>query len=396
MELTALLIAQKRDMAEQFTRAAAQAQAFQILADMKAYPGLQALEMKLRQWRPQVILLDVVSDLERASEIIQFVTGLGQDVLVVGLHMDNNSDALLKVLRAGATEFLSAPFDPPSQREAATRLSRLCHPAYEAPADGENGSVVVFSSAKPGSGASTLATQAAFALRRSTGKKVLLADFDLMGGTIGFYLKVDHCYSLVEALQHADHLDPAHWNSLVVNAGGVDILAAPLSPFTDPVENARLHVVLNYSRMIYDWIIIDLPLVFQRTSLITLSESDQAFLVSTSELPSLHLARKAVNMLEQLGLPKERFRMIVNRVSKRDGIGVADMEKLFNCPVHSSIPNDYFSLHRVITLGQPLSGDGDLGKAIDGLALKLAGQQDAVKKKAAAQLSTQKPVLSAL
>ena len=50
MELTALLIAQKRDMAEQFTRAASQVQAFQILGDMKTYPGLQALEMKLRQW----------------------------------------------------------------------------------------------------------------------------------------------------------------------------------------------------------------------------------------------------------------------------------------------------------------------------------------------------------
>ena len=395
MELTAILIAQKRDMAEQFTRAASQVQAFQILADMKSYPGLQALEMKLRQWRPQVVLLDVASDLERASEIIQFITGLGQDVLVVGLHTDNNSDSLLKVLRAGATEFLSAPFDPSAQRDAVTRLSRLCQPVQEQPS-GENGSVIVFTSAKPGSGASTLATQAAFALRRSTGKKVLLADFDLMGGTIGFYLKVDHSYSLVEALQHADHLDPALWNSLVVNAGGVDILASPLTPYIDPVENARLHVVLNYSRMIYDWIVVDLPLVFQRTSLITLSESDQAFLVSTSELPSLHLARKAVNMLEQLGLPKDRFRMVVNRVSKRDGIGISDMEKLFNCPVYASIPNDYFSLHRVITLGQPLSGDGELGKAIDGLAQKLAGQNDAAKKKAAANLSAQKPALSVL
>jgi pilus assembly protein CpaE len=396
MELTALLIAQKRDMAEQFVRSASQVQAFQILADMKTYPGLQALEMKLRQWRPQVVLLDVVSDLDRASEIIQFITGLGQEVLIVGLHTDNNSEVLLKVLRAGATEFLHAPFEPNSQREAVARLSRLCQPAQDINSSGENGSVVVFTSAKPGSGASTLATQTAFALRRSTGKKVLLADFDLMGGTIGFYLKVDHSYSLVEALQHADHLDPALWNSIVVNAGGVDILASPLAPYTDPVENARLHVVLNYSRMIYDWIVVDLPLVFQRTSLITLSESDQAFLVSTSELPSLHLARKAVNMLEQLGLPKDRFRMVVNRVGKRDGIGIADMEKLFNCPVYASVPNDYFSLHRVITLGQPLSGDGELGKAIDVLAQKLAGQHEAAKKKASATLSAQKPALSIL
>lgn len=396
-ELTALLIAQKRDMAEQFLRAASQAQAFQILADMKSYPAPQALEVKLRQWRPQVVLIDVVSDLDRAAELVQFISSLGPEVLVVGLHTHNHSEALLRILRAGAAEFLHAPFEPATQREASARLSRLCQPAYDTPVkSGENGSLVVFSSAKAGSGASTLAAQTAFALHRTTGKRVLLADFDLLGGTIGFYLKLDHSYSLVEALQHADHLDPALWSSLVVNAGGVDVLGAPLAPHSDPVENARLHVVLNYSRMVYDWIVVDLPLVFHRTSLITLSESDHAFLVSTSELPSLHLARKAVNLLEQMGLPRERFRMVVNRTSKRDGIGVADMEKLFNCPVHSSVPNDYFSLHRVITLGQPLGGDGDLGKAIDSLANKLAGHQAASKKKAISAVGSQKPAYSGL
>ena len=42
--------------------------------------------------------------------------------------------------------------------------------------------------------------------------------------------------------------------------------------------------------------------------------------------------------------------------------------KLFNCPVHASLPNDYFSLHRVVTLGQPLGPEGELGKAIERLA----------------------------
>ena len=42
-----------------------------------------------------------------------------------------------------------------------------------------------------------------------------------------------------------------------------------------------------------------------------------------------------------------------------------NMEKLFGCPVHASLPNDYFSLHRVVTLGQPLGAEGELGKAIE-------------------------------
>jgi hypothetical protein len=41
--------------------------------------------------------------------------------------------------------------------------------------------------------------------------------------------------------------------------------------------------------------------------------------------------------------------------------------------VHASLPNDYFSLHRVVTLGQPLGNDGDLGRAIESVAAKLSG-----------------------
>ncbi len=143
--------------------------------------------------------------------------------------------------------------------------------------------------------------------------------------------------------------------------------------YTGPVDAARLHAVLEHARMNYDWIVIDLPVVFQRLSLMTISESDHAFLVSTSELPSLHLARKAVNLLDQLGFPKERFQIMMNRINRRDEIGGSDIERLFNCSVNSRIPNDYFSLHRAVTLGQPVDGHCELGKAMEGLASRLSG-----------------------
>jgi pilus assembly protein CpaE len=290
-------------------------------------------------------------------------------VHVVGLHTHNDSSAILQSLRAGASEFLYAPFELATQREAIARLRRLVQP--EAATQTEAGHVVAMSSAKPGSGASTLATQAAFSLQRMTGQRVLLADFDLTGGTIGFYLKLSHNHSLVDALQHADHMDPSLWNSLTVNYGGVDILPAPAAPYADAIDGNRLRMLIEQARNLYSWVILDLPAIFNRTSLMAISECERCFLVSTSELPSLHLTRKALTMLDQLGFPKDRFQVLVNRVDKRDDIGVADMEKLFGCPIHAKLPNDYFSLHRVVTLGQPLGSDGDLGKAIEQVAGRL-------------------------
>jgi len=390
-ELTALLISPDRDLASQLAAALAQTHTFQILADLKSYPTQQTLEIRARQLKPQMLLLDLATDLAAATELVRFSTTLTPPVHVVGLHTRNDSTAILQSLRAGAIEFLYAPFDAATQREAATRLRRLVAP--ETPVEAEAGHVIGFASSKPGSGASTIATQTAFSLQRMTGKRILLADFDLTGGTIGFYLKLSHPYSLVDALQHTEHMDLALWNSLTVNYGGVDILPAPAAPYADAIDPARLRVLIDHARRLYDWVILDLPAVFNRTSLMAASECERAFLVSTAELPSLHLTRKALTLLEQIGFPKERFQVLVNRVDRRSDIGTGDMEKLFGCPVHAQLPNDYFSLHRVVTLGQPLGNDGDLGKSIESVATRLCGAMNGASKSGAPARSM-KPAFS--
>jgi pilus assembly protein CpaE len=317
------------------------------------------------------VVLDVASNLEVACELIRSVVSGGSPIQVIGIHRHNDSEAILRALRAGASEFLYAPFDVAVQNEAVARLRRLLRP--DEPNLAEPGNVTSFASAKPGSGASTIAAQTAFALKRHTGKRVLLADFDVMGGMIGFYLKLSHSKSVLDALQSADQLTDSVWSSLVASCEGVDILPAPETPYAGIIDSGQLHALLEYARLNYEWIVVDLPVVFQRLSLMTISESDRAFLIATSELPSLHLGRKAVNLLIQLGFPKERFQILMNRVNKRDEIAVSDIEKLFNCAVHSRFPNDYFSLHRAVTLGQPVDGHSELGKAIETLAGRLSG-----------------------
>jgi pilus assembly protein CpaE len=369
--LTALSVVADHELRSQFSRANDQTRAFQILSEFDAYPSQQALEVRLRQTRPDVILLDLATNLEQACGLIRAIVSLNLQTHVVGLHVRNDSDAILRSLRMGASEFLHAPFDAPTQNEALARIRRLLDPS---PADqSKPGTIVTFSSAKPGSGASTLAAQTAFALRRATSQHVLLADFDLMGGMIGFYLKLTNTKSLLDALQFADQLNDVVWPSFIAVSDGVDILPAPDTPYVGAVDGVLLHALIEHVRASYDWVVIDLPVVFQRLSLLAISESDRAFLVSTAELPSLHLTRKAVNLLEHLGFPKERFQVMINRVNRRDEIAKSDIDRLLNCAIDARIPNDYFSLHRAVTLGQPVDGHGELGKAIDGLAGRLAG-----------------------
>ena len=392
MELSAILICQDRELASVFTRSVENSKAFQIMADLKGYPPRQTLEIRLRQVQPDVVLVDLASNLDAACELIQIVSQAAPTAKIIGIHTANDSDALLRSLRLGACDFLYAPFDAAAQLEAAERVRRMKEP--EATSERELGKVIAFASSKPGSGASTLSAQTAFTIKKLTGRRVLLLDLDLMGGTIGFYLKLNHAYSMLDAIEHANRLNPALWNSMVAHSGGIDILPSPDAPVSADVPGDRLHAVLQYARMIYDWIVVDLPAVFYRPSLQMLTEADYMYLVSTGELPSLHLARKAIGMLTQFGLTRDRYKLLVNRVNKRDGIGLADLEKIFSSPVDAMFPNDYFSLHRVVTLGQPLGSDCELGRAMEGLARKISGSSAVEKKKSTGMLEAARPALS--
>ncbi|MCA2970801.1 MAG: hypothetical protein INH43_19965 [Acidobacteriaceae bacterium] len=369
--LKALLICPNRDLAESFLQTVAKAGVFQIIAVLREYPAEQVLEMRLRQSVPRIVLIDVLSDLDVACSLLQMLASIRPPVHSVGLHMVQDGESIVRVLRAGATEFLFAPFDPLSQHEVGGRIARLSAP--DLPTERNSAAFYAFACTKPGSGASTIAAQSAFAIRRQTGKRVLLADFDLAGGTIGFYLKLQSPFSLLDVLQLPGHPEPSTLDTMVTTLDGVDILSGPEEPYLSPLDPAKLEAVLEVMRQAYDYVVLDLPTVFDRSSLLVLAHTDAGFLVTTAELPSLHLTRKALQMMQQLGFDHQRLRVIVNRLNRKDGLDGNDLGKMFDTAVHSTLPNDYFSLHRVVTRGEPLSGSGDLVRALEALTRKILG-----------------------
>ena len=372
--LTALIIAPDRELAGYFLRSAQGGACFQILAELKSYPPPTTLDIRMRQLKPNAALIDIGTDLEAACELIQFLAGARPVTHVVALARNKDGDAVVKALRAGACEFLAIPAEEAQLQQAAARLRRLCAP--EETVRPARGKVILFTSTKPGAGSSTLCTNAAHAARKLTGQKVLLLDMDLEGGSVAFFLKLPVQYSVVDALEQAGRLDAAIWSVLISQTGGVDVLPAPEEYRSGTPALDQLRSLMEYCRCTYSWIFVDAPNVFHRLGLLLMSEADQALLVSSSDLASLHLARKAVNMLNNLGFGRDRYQIVVNRIGKYDGIGAGDLGKIFNSPVFAGLPNDYSSLHRVIALGHPLGPEGALGRAVAQLASRLVAAQE--------------------
>ena len=368
LPLAALAILPNRELAQPLLREVAAGEAFQIAAEIADYPSIDDLHALLRRVKPAVILLDVSADLERAASLIEEAASRTPGVPVIGLDLNNGPDALLRCLRAGASEFLQAPFTGEAQREAARRLLRQSGQDEQGPGRAR---LVVFASAKPGSGASILAAHTAMALRKATGSRVLLADFDLFGGTARLLFKLPAGPSVTDALRALEIIPGSpDWRPRVLTIEGLDILTAPASPAPQKTDPARLRALLECARPAYDWLVVDLPSVFDRLSLLLLPDADHAFVISTPELPSLHLTRKAVAMLGLLGLSQDQFHVVVNR-SSHDGLTLEAMANILQAPVYASFPNDYLALHQALHAGRPLA-ECALARAIGSFAHEMA------------------------
>ena len=378
-ELIAVLICPNRALAQQFVATIPETRSFHVAADLDGYPNARQLDSRLRQLRPDVVLLDLSADTEKAVELISVIAAIRPTIHVVGLHEHNDAAVIIRSLRAGSTEFLCSPFDAESQSTVIARVLRLRQSDDQS--NGKRAQVFSFVGAKAGQGVTTLAYHSAIIGAEGGKRKVLVIDFDLTGGTLSFIARVSCSYSLLDAIRHSDKIDATLWSALVTNHANMDLLAAPDKPEPTTIEAHRVHDLVEYARGVYDVVILDLPAAYERVSQVALGESDKIFLVSGAELPALHLTRKLIAYLEQMQIGRERMSLIVNRIRGRQGLGTEDMEKVFAFPISSVLPEDHSALHRAQTTGKPVPWNCDLGRSLKDFGEKLFAVPAPEKKK---------------
>ena len=336
---------------------------------------------RLERLRPEVVLLDVASAKEPIGELIPMIRAKAPEATIIALHMTADAAAILSAMRAGANEYVYPPIES-SLRAALERRS----------ADGRRhsagmrfgGRTIGFFSSKGGCGATTVVCHLAVELGRR-GQKVLLADLDLDAGLIGFLTKAKPGYSILDAVSNLHRLDVSYWKALVSNGiPGVEIIAAPgaTADKTFP-QKEQLRQLFSFLRSVYDFTLIDMGRSLTREGVGALEEMDEAYLISTLEVPALHQAKQVMQVLMDAGYGKDRLKLILNRVPKRSELAPGEIEKILGLPVYAVLPSCYPELHECYSVGKLLPERSVLATAIRELATRMAGleQQPAAKKK---------------
>lgn len=376
--LRGAIICPDRELGDRLIGALLDSHLIGIVRRMEAYPSAVDLARFMRAAAPEVIFVSIEGR-QASLEIAKRIDDLAPGVQVVAVNRTCDPPTLLETMRVGIREFLSPPFEQPAVVEALERVADLVRqspPAFET-----TDSVFAFLPAKAGSGATTIAVNASLALAKMPDTQVLLADLDLNSGLVGFMLTLHNTpYSIVDAAENALELDENLWSKLVSSKDGLNVLPAGRLAPGFRIEGAQIRNILAYARRHYSTICVDLSGMMERYSMEVLHEAKGVFLVTTSELPSLHLAREKLNFLRSQEL-HGRVHIILNRAQKREQISIEEIEKLFGMPVHMTIPNDYAGVHRALTDGKQVNDGSALGKRIRELAESMTGRKAAAVEK---------------
>ncbi len=375
--LSAVLICPYRGLSNAFHSACAGVRELRFVAELNEYPSAATLDRLLATQPIEAIFLDVGSDRAVALQLITHLRKAAPDAAVAGLDQANNPEVILQCLRGGAAEFLASPFPPEEVRHAVRRMLQHSGVAARRPAS-KRGCIHVFAPVKGGSGATTLAYTTAFQIRKQSGGSVLLADLHLVGGVIGFLAKLRPAYSAVDALKHASQLDESVWKSLVSEKGGVDILAAPDRPEPALIEPYPVQELLEFTRGLYDHVVVDLGGVIDPLGMTAINASDETNLVCSTDMTSLFLMRRMIPVLEEMGRRRDQLNVLVNRTDRKRELSNEELEKIFRASIHRTFPDDPIAVEKAQREGEPLPETSDLGKTIRSYVQGILGAEGAM------------------
>ena len=365
--LTAGLIVSNRDLLSEVQASLAELPV-RVVVELTEAGDWGPLAEKLDRLRPDVMLLEFAQFSANLENIVRAIRHTAGGPAVIVINAGTNPEIILRAMRAGAAEYLYPPFGP-GLKQALERIS-----GDRAAPDRPRGKTFAFFSAKGGCGATTIACHVALELQRQTRREILLADLDLDAGMVGFFMKSRSSYSVLDAVSSLHRLDLSYWKALVSNGiPGLEVIKAPpaISP-RKPDDQQRLRFVLNFVRSHYDWVVADFGRTLSPPMVDALEEVDEAFMVTTLDLPALHQAKQIATRLRESGCG-ERLRLLLNRVPRRTDITIDEVRQLLDLEVTGVLPDGSAELYESYADGKLLPPNTNLARHIATLTSKIAG-----------------------
>lgn len=321
-----------------------------------------ALMEAIRSRPPALVLMPFGDDPRDVSKVARELNAMQPAIPIAAIFRPNGfrddiseSSVLIDALRAGVRDFLRRPVSTTELRTLIDSITQ--NVAAEPLLSGQTfGRVISFISNKGGVGKSTMAVNTAVGLAMRHPGRVLLIDASLQMGVAAALLDVRPEATLSDVAIERDRLDVTMIRQMAIqHSCGLHLLAAPSDAvLAMDVDDTLIARVITLARRTYDFVIIDTFPMFDRVVVAALDLSDRAFVVVENVVPTLLGAVSLLSVLERIGFPADRQKLIVNRNQRIAGnLSLMDIAGRLQRPIDYVFPFD----KRVIAaanLGQPV------------------------------------------
>ncbi|MFQ5862418.1 MAG: P-loop NTPase [Candidatus Brocadiales bacterium] len=313
----------------------------------------------LKEYKPTISIIGLCSKENTSVHTLAERVSISlPETHIFMIGTDKDPEVMIKAMRAGTKEFLTAPLDSAELLNSVERIKT----SLERREDGLSPRFIGVASVKGGSGATTLAVNLAVALRRVTHKRVLLMDACCHGGggDVALFLNLKYSYSLRDVFENIDRLDSALLEGYMVeHSSGLRVI--PGMEIADFVHEGcsinveALRFLFNFLSTEFDYTIVDIGYAFARETLEILKLLDSTLLVMPiASLPSVRNAKQGLEVLGELDL-LENTKLVLNRYDSftkgASFIAIDDIVKTLSTPIFCTIPNDWMLVTECTNLG---------------------------------------------
>lgn len=250
-----------------------------------------------------------------------------------------------RAVRSGVRDIVSPSAPDSDVRSAfehamAVATRRRETPIPEPALPQHNRRLITVLSPKGGSGKTTVASNLALGLARVHPNDVVLVDFDLQFGDVAVALGLTPERSVLDATTGAQGQDALVLKSfLTPHTSNLWALCAPPAPEDgDEVDVDSSAAMLRTLATEFQYVIVDTGAGLSEHALAAIDESTDLVLVCAMDLPTVRSLAKEVDLLNRLGMTRQRRHLVINRVHTKAVLDLDDIEEVVGLQATITIP----------------------------------------------------------
>lgn len=250
-------------------------------------------------------------------------------------------DQMAALLSAGCNEYLPKNAQTvPTLLELLPRLLKGVVTETSVPAK-KGGFLVVFLSAKGGTGTSSLCANLANIVATATKASVAVVDMVLPIGSIDTIVGLNNSTNIVDLAEKSiDQITPEVLAKLPVpNNWKFHLLSsAPDPERANALQVGRLPELLKVLKETYDFVFVDLGRSLSRISLPIINSADVVTVIVATEISAVAVTKTVWNYLQLQGVDAQRVYMILNRAVGLEGLSKGEAERVIGLQIQAAMP----------------------------------------------------------